>query len=285
MSAEAKPTVTESVADTSAGAITTPKTAASRGAGSRLVELAPAFALFIAVGVGWELAVRLMGIPLFLLPAPSVILAEMWVERALLWENLSMTMAAAAMGFVLGTSIAIGLAVAFLYSRTVERALFPWAITIKTIPVIAIAPLLTIWLGFGLAPKVAIAALICFFPTLVNTVKGLRTVDKNTLEFLAVVGASKAQTFWHARIFAAMPYTFAAAKIGVSASVIGAIVAEFTGANRGIGTLIVTAGYQMDATMLFAAIICSSLATIALFYAVVLIERLCLFWPEARMDV
>jgi NitT/TauT family transport system permease protein len=115
-------------------------------------------------------------------------------------------------------------------------------------------------------------------------VKGLRTVDRQSLEFLQVVGASRAQTFLHARVFAAMPYTFAAAKISASAAVIGAIVAEFTGANVGIGTLIVTAGYQMDATMLFAAIVASSLATIALFYAVVLLERLCLYWPEARMD-
>ena len=252
---------------------------------ARLRELGPAILLFLAVGFGWEFAVRVFDVPPFLLPAPSVIGVEMWAERALLWENLVMTMTAAVLGFLLGTSIAIALAITFLYSRTAERALFPWAITIKTIPVLAIAPLLTIWLGFGLAPKIAIAALICFFPTLVNTVKGLRTVDRNTLEFLQVAGASKAQTFWHARIFATMPYTFQAAKIGASASVIGAIVAEFTGANKGIGTLIVTAGYQMDATLLFAAIICSSLATILLFYAVVLAERLCLYWPEARMDI
>ncbi len=251
----------------------------------RLQELAPAVLLFVAVGVCWEIAVWIFDVPRFLLPAPSVILVEMWEKRILLLENLTATMIAAVLGFLLGTAIAILLAIAFLYSRTAERALFPWAITLKTIPILAIAPLLTIWLGFGLGPKIAIAALICFFPTLVNTVRGLRTVDRNALEFLDVIGASKAETFWHARIFAAMPYTFAAAKIGVSTAVIGAIVAEFTGANKGIGTLIVTAGYQMDATLLFAAIICSSLATILLFYAIVLAEWFCLFWPDARADV
>jgi NitT/TauT family transport system permease protein len=250
----------------------------------RLADLGPALGLFVAVGLIWEWAVRHFDVPQFLLPAPSVIAARMVAMQDLLWENLQSTMIAAVLGFLLGTSVAVLLAVLFLYSRTAERALFPWAITIKTIPILAIAPLLTIWLGYGLAPKVTIAALICFFPTLVNTVKGLRTVDRQSLEFLQVVGASRAQTFLHARVFAAMPYTFAAAKISASAAVIGAIVAEFTGANVGIGTLIVTAGYQMDAAMLFAAIIASSLATIALFYAVVLLERLCLFWPEARMD-
>jgi len=251
----------------------------------KLVDLAPAIGLFLAVGIGWELAVRAFAIPSYLLPAPSAIITRMVVMQDLLFENLASTMLAAVLGFLIGTSVAVGLAILFLYSRTAERALFPWAITIKTIPILAIAPLLTIWLGYGLAPKVAIAALICFFPTLVNTVRGLKMVDRQVLEFLQVVGASKGQTFWHARIFAALPYTFAAAKISSSAAVIGAIVAEFTGANVGIGTLIVTAGYQMDATMLFAAIITSSVATIALFYLVVLAEHFCLFWPEARMDV
>jgi NitT/TauT family transport system permease protein len=281
-----KANVTTDVTTSVTTGITTPAPASPAAArlAARLRAGGPALALFLAVGLAWEGAVRLFEVPRFLLPAPSVIGARMWADRALLWDNLSVTMLAAGLGFVLGTAVAVGLAVLFLYSRTAERALFPWAITLKTVPVLAIAPLLTIWLGFGLAPKVAIAALICFFPTLVNTVKGLRTLDRGTLEYMAVIGATGWQTFRHARLFAALPYTFQAAKIGVSAAVIGAIVAEFTGANRGIGTLIVTAGYQMDATMLFAAIVCSSIATIALFYAVVLLERAVLRWPEARID-
>jgi len=251
----------------------------------KLVDLGPALLLFVAVGVIWEWSVRFFSVPQFLLPAPSVIVERMIRMQDMLLQNLQSTMTAAILGYLLGTGVAISLAILFLYSRTAERALFPWAITIKTIPILAIAPLLTIWLGFGMAPKIAIAALICFFPTLVNTVRGLRSVDRQSMEFLQVVGASPAQTFLHARLFAALPYTFAAAKISASAAVIGAIVAEFTGANVGIGTLIVSAGYQMDATMLFAAIITSSLATIALFYSIVLLERLCLFWPEARMDI
>jgi len=131
---------------------------------------------------------------------------------------------------------------------------------------------------------VAIAAIACFFPTLVNTVKGLRTVDRQGLEFLSVIGATKAQTFRHARLYAALPYIFAAAKVSSSTAVIGAIVAEFTGANFGIGTVIVTAGYQQDAAMLFSAIVASSVATILMFYLVVIIEEISLFWPEASMD-
>lgn len=252
--------------------------------GGALGQLAPALGLFVAVGLCWEAATRLMNVPAYLLPAPSAIILKMAASLPLLLQNLGATMLAAVLGFAVGTAFAVGLATLFLYSRSLERALFPWAITLKTIPVLAIAPLLTIWLGVGLAPKVAIAALICFFPTLVNAVKGLRSVDRQGLEFLRVVGASRRQVFRHARLYAALPYVFAAAKISSSMAVIGAIVAEFTGANAGIGTLIVTAGYQMDATMLFAAIVTSSIATIILFYVVVLVERLCLFWPEARLD-
>lgn len=251
---------------------------------SKVLELGPALAIFLAVGAGWELAVRVFSIPGYLLPAPSAIAAKMFEARAMLFENLVSTMTAAVLGFVIGTTVAVLLAVLFLYSRTAERALFPWAIILKAIPILAIAPLLTIWLGFGLAPKVAIAAIACFFPTLVNAVKGFRTVDRQSLEFLAVVGATRGQTFRHARIYAALPYIFAAAKISSSTAVIGAIVAEFTGANLGIGTVIVTAGYQQDAAMLFSAIVISSIATILMFYLVIAAERFCLFWPEASMD-
>lgn len=250
----------------------------------RVLDLAPACGLFLSVVVVWEVLVRLLDMPSYLLPAPSAIAAKLWQNRGMLMENLGWTMGAAVMGFALGMLLAVVLAVLFLYSRTAERALFPWAITLKAIPIIAIAPLLTIWLGFGLAPKVTIAAISCFFPTLVNTVKGLRTVDRQCLEFLAVVGATRAQTFRHARLYAALPYVFAAAKISSSIAVIGAIVAEFTGANLGIGTVIVTAGYQQDAAMLFSAIVMSSVATVLMFYLVVIVEKLCLFWPEASTD-
>ncbi len=251
---------------------------------SRIIDLTPAIGLFVAIGIFWEVAVRVFSVPAYLLPSPSAIGVKIWQARDMLLQNLAWTMAAAVLGFVIGTAFAVSLAMLFLYSRAAERALFPWAITLKAIPILAIAPLLTIWLGFGLQPKVAIAAIACFFPTLVNAVKGLRTVDRQSLEFLSVIGATKAQVFRHARFYAALPYIFAAAKVSSSTAVIGAIVAEFTGANFGIGTVIVTAGYQQDAAMLFSAIVASSVATILMFYLVVIVEKISLFWPEASMD-
>ncbi len=249
-----------------------------------ITDFAPAFLVFLAVGAAWEAAVVFFRIPKFLLPAPSVVVARIITDHASLAQNVAVTMQAAILGLVIGTIIALAFALLFLTSRILERALFPWAVIVQTVPILAIAPLLTIWLGFGIAPKVAVAAIITIFPILVNTVRGLRSVNRQVFELMKVIGASPMQTFSEVRVFAALPYTFAGLRISAGGAVIGAIVAEFTGANLGIGTVIVNAGYRQDATMLFAAIFCSCAATIALFYVVVAVERLCLFWPEARLD-
>lgn len=249
-----------------------------------IAQYAPAVILFLAVGVAWELLLRWFSVPEFLLPRPSVIIQRVVTDWYAIFANTRDTMIAAVSGFLLGTGLAILAAIAFLYSRLLERAMFPWAIILKTVPIVAIAPPLTIWLGFGAAPKIAIAALVSFFPVLVNTVRGLRTVDPLILEFMALLGARKLDVFRHARIYGAMPYVFSAMKIGSGSAVLGAIVAEFTGATSGIGTLIVNATFRQDSPMLFSAIFASCIATILLYYIVVYVEYLCLFWPGATED-
>jgi len=240
-----------------------------------LSAYAPAILVFLTVGFAWEAAVAFFRIPKFLLPAPSVVIQRIIADAEPLAQNVFVTMQAAVAGLILGTIIALAFALIFLMSRILERALFPWAIIVQTVPILAIAPLLTIWLG---------SAIITIFPILVNTVRGLRSVNRQVFELMRVIGASPGQTFREVRVFAAMPYTFAGLRISAGGAVIGAIVAEFTGANLGIGTVIVNAGYRQDATMLFSAIFCSCVATIALFYVVVALERLCLFWPDARLE-
>lgn len=247
-------------------------------------DYAPAIILFFAVGVVWEIALRWFDVPEFLLPRPTVIIERVISDWPTVWSNTLDTMVAAVSGFLLGTGFAILAAIIFLYSRLLERAMFPWAIILKTVPIVAIAPPLTIWLGFGAAPKILIAALVSFFPVLVNTVRGLRTVDPLILEFMALLNARKSDVFRHARIFGALPYMFSAMKIGSGSAVLGAIVAEFTGATTGIGTLIVNATFRQDSPMLFSAIFASCLATITLYYVVVYIESLSLFWPGAIED-
>lgn len=249
-----------------------------------LATYMPAIVLFFAVGISWEVLLGWLDIPEFLLPKPSVIIARVVADWPTVFANTLDTMIAAVSGFLLGSAFAVVAAILFLYSRLLERAMFPWAIILKTVPIVAIAPPLTIWLGFGAAPKIVIAALVSFFPVLVNTVRGLRTVDPLILEFMALIGARKLEVFRHARIYGALPYVFSAMKIGSGSAVLGAIVAEFTGATTGIGTLIVNATFRQDSPMLFSAIFASCLATITLYYIVVYIESLCLFWPGATED-
>lgn len=259
-----------------------------KGSGYRIqaavLAYLPPLLLFLLVGAFWEWIVHARNIPRFLLPAPSVIAWRIVTDWQSLLSNAGATLLAASSGFLIGTATAVICGIMFVYSRTVERAFFPWAIIVKTVPILAIAPLLTIWLGFGIAPKIAVAAIACFFPTLVNVTRGLRSLERSVIDFMTIIHANKADLIRHARLYAALPYLFSAMKITVGMSVIGAIIAEFTGANQGIGTIIVNAGYRQDAVMLFSAIIVTSMATIVLFYIVVLIERRALFWPGADID-
>lgn len=244
----------------------------------------PPLVLFVVVLLGWEFAVRFFSVPQFLLPAPSLILDRIWEARASLANDIFVTMTSAVAGFILGTLVAVTLAVVFLYSKAAERAILPWTLIIRTIPVVALAPLLTIWLGFGIAPKIAIAAIISFFPILINVHRGLASVSRELGELLHVIDASRIQSLINVRLYTSLPYAFAAMKVSSGLAVVGAIVAEFTGANRGIGTLIVVAGYQQDATMLFAGIGVSAIATILFYYVIVLFEHFCLYWPGAQVE-
>ena len=190
----------------------------------------------------------------------------------------------AILGFLVGSSIAIVTAVVFVHVPIVERAAFPWAIVLQTVPIIAIAPLLTIWFGFTLMPKVVIAAIICFFPVLVNTTRGLRSVSAEAFELMSVLSASKRQILWRLRVPSSLPYVFAGLRIAATLSVIGAIVAEFTGSDRGIGYVIVQASYRLDTRLMFAAIVLSCLGGILFFGFIGWLERRSLRWPDARLQ-
>lgn len=250
----------------------------------RLRTLLPAALLFMAVLLLWQLAVVLLDVPAYIVPSPTEIVGELMVEGPELVEDLGWTMLEAILGFLLGSSIAIITAVAFVHVPIVERAAFPWAIALQTVPIIAIAPLLTIWFGFGLVPKVAIAAIICFFPVLVNTTRGLRAISGEAFELMTVLSASKRQILWRLRIPSSLPFVFAGLRVAATLSVIGAIVAEFTGSDRGIGYVIVQASYRLDTRLMFAAIVLSCLGGILFFGFIGWLERRALRWPDARLE-
>lgn len=244
----------------------------------------PALLLFAFTLALWQGAVIVFGVPLYVLPTPSAIGQVMWAKGPDLIRHVGWTMIEAVGGFLLGGVVAFSLAVGFVHLRLLERSMYPWAIIIETVPIIAIAPLLTIWFGFGFTPKIMIAAIVCFFPTLVNTTRGLRAVSPQALELMRILSASPWQIFTRLRLPSALPYLFAALKVTSTLSVIGAIVGEFTGADRGIGYVVVSAGYRMDTRLLFAGIAYSSAAGVLFFAVISLIERALLYWPGARVE-
>jgi NitT/TauT family transport system permease protein len=245
----------------------------------RLLPLVAIVGLLLA----WWGAVAVFEIQPFIAPSPLAVAATLGAKFGMLMTNLAPTAIEAVLGFLLGNLTAILIATAFVLRRTLEEAFFPIAVMINTIPVVAKAPILVLLLGNGMEPKIAIAALICFFPTLVNMTRGLRDVGPEQLELMHVLSASPREVFFKLRVQNSLPYLFSALKIAASTAVIGAIVGEWIGSNIGIGALIIQATYNFDSALLYATIVVGSTFS-ALFFAVIsLIERRVLIWNSGRV--
>jgi NitT/TauT family transport system permease protein len=220
----------------------------------------------------WEFHVRFFHVPDFLVPAPSQVAQSLVEEWPALRRNTGATLIESIGGFVAGNGVAILLAVLFVHNKPTERTLYPIAVAIRT------APILVLLFGNGYAPKIIIAALISFFPTLVNMVRGLESVESNALELMRVLSASPAQVFWKLRVPSSLPFLFAALKIAATSCVIGAIVSEWIGADTGLGYLITISTFEFRTGLLYAAMVVGSAMALALFGAVVLTERLVVRW-------
>ena len=243
--------------------------------GARLSFFAPVvFVLFFLAT--WEMVVRLLSIPRYLIPAPSVIAATIVDRFSSLLGDTLITLLEAVLGFAAGTSVAFLLGVLFVRSRLIERSLSPLFVALQAVPLIAISPLLIIWFGNGLESKVVMAAIACFFPMAINTAAGLKSVNYESLALMKVLSASEMQIFWKLRLPSALPYIFTGLKISATLSVIGAIVAELAGATRGTGFQILMSSYQTDTPMLFSAVIFSALTGVFFFNAVSLLEKIVL---------
>ncbi|MGH2603806.1 MAG: ABC transporter permease, partial [Dehalococcoidia bacterium] len=184
----------------------------------------------------------------------------------------------------LGGGLAFAVGVVLAHSRTIERSVLPWAIALKVTPIVAVAPMFTIWFGFGMLPKVLIAALITFFPVLINAITGLRAVNPGALDLLRSLNASPLEVFFKLRLPSALPYLFAALKVAVTLSLIGAVVAEWSGAGRGLGRVILLAHTNLDLPTLFAGVLVLASLGIALTAALSFAERRLLFWHESFQD-
>jgi NitT/TauT family transport system permease protein len=234
----------------------------------------------VAVLLLWEVAESIFDFNKLVMPAPHEIAAAIRTNADTLLYNTGVTMLEAVLGFALGSIVAVLLAIAFTLSPTVSYAVYPFAVALKSTPLIALAPLLIVWFGNGLVSKVVMSALVAFFPVLVNMVDGLSSFEREINDLMRSLSASRWQMLTKIRLPNSLPHLFSALKIASSLAVVGAVIGEFTGATRGIGFLINRSSYYLDTDVMFAGIVLISLSGILFFGALVMAERKIVFWQE-----
>jgi NitT/TauT family transport system permease protein len=250
-----------------------------------LARNGPVLAIFAVVFAVWEIAVRALGVPDYILPSPSVIATKIVLSWQLLLVNAVVTLQEILLGFGLSVVTAIPLAVAAVYSRIFERVAFPFMVSLQTIPKVALAPILVIWLGYGIMPKVMVAFLISFFPIVINSVIGMRSAEKEMIYLVQSMGAGEITTFLKIRLPKAMPSIFGGLKVGIGQAVVGATVGEFIAAESGLGYLQLISQVRLDTPLLFAAVVVLSLLGVLLFNAIAMLERIALPWNRLATEV
>jgi len=251
---------------------------------SRWADRWPPIAAAIGLVVLWQMIIVVFEVPQFIAPSPLDVVGVFATKGDVLWNNFLPTLMEALAGFAVGNGIAVILAVWFVHSSFAEKAFYPIAVFINTIPIIAVAPILVLLLGNGFAPKIVIAALICFFPTLVNMVRGLKSVSPQMVELMRVLSASKKEVLFKVRLQASLPYLFAALKIASTTCVIGAIVGEWIGSNYGLGALIIEATYNFRSPLLYATVFLGAGLAVSLFTITTLAERWLLKWRPSTAN-
>ena len=248
----------------------------------RVRKAFPAVLLGLSVLAGWEGAVRLFGIPSFLLPGPVEIAGAFWEARALLLEHSVPTAFEALTGFFFAA--VTGMLSGFLINRSslMERALYPWLVASQAVPIIALAPVLVTWFGYGPAPKVIVVTLFCFFPITVATADGLRSIDPDLLRLMRSFGATGWRIFSMIEVPGALPFLFGGFRLAVTYCVIGAVTGEWVGSSEGLGFLMNADKSQFEIARLFAEIAILSLMGVGLFLLVALLQRLLAPWTLGR---
>lgn len=243
----------------------------ARGAAwERLVPPLIILGAFLAI---WELLIWVLDIPPWLMPAPSAVVARFF-KMDTLWYHTGLTLLEAMAGFAASAIIGIALSAGIVHSKFLERGVFPYIIVSNSIPIIAIIPLLTIWFGFGIAPKIMISAIITFFPIVTNTTRGLKSADPRILDFMHSINATRSEIFFKVQLPSALPFIFAGFKIAASLSLVGAVVGEFYGSDRGLGYLIISSATQLRTDLLFVSIVVLAVLGVSLFSIFGKLERM-----------
>lgn len=244
---------------------------------SLLDRFAAVIALVVIAAV-WEAACLWLEIPSFLLPAPSLIATSIGQRAGPLLGHSWVTFLETLAGFALSVAIGIPLATLIVASRIFDRIVYPMLVASQAVPKVALAPILLVGLGYGLAPKIIVAFLIAFFPVVVNTVTGLASVDGETLKLMRSMGASGWQIFQKVRFPNAVPSMIAGLKVAIALAVVGAVVGEFVGSRSGLGYYMLVATGNFDTPLVFACVVVLTVMGIALFYAVGLLDVVLARW-------
>jgi NitT/TauT family transport system permease protein len=255
-----------------------------RGPGSFVLRLL----LIVATLLVWEALVRLFAVPAFILPAPSSVFTAFYrgLASGLYLDHIGVTVTETLLGFAFGTVLAFALGIAVALSHRIEYFLYPFIVMFQAMPKVALAPLIIVWFGLGLTSKVVSAALVAFFPLMVNTIVGLRSVDEDRVNLMRSLAATRGQIFWMLQLPNAMPYIFAGLEIAMIFALIGAIVAEFVGAQSGLGMLIQSMNFTMDVAGQFSVLFILSALGLLLNSLVSEVRRRVLFWdPSQKVDV
>lgn len=228
----------------------------------------------------WFGVIHIFNVEPYIAPDPYQVLLVMIDQADILLQNTIPTAQECLLGFFLGNGAAILVAIVFVYSKTTERMYYPIAVLFNTVPIIALSPILVLIFGLGMAPKIIIAAIICFFPTLVNMIRGLKSVSQSEMELMRILSANRREIFFKLRLQRSLPYLFSALRIASTTCVIGAIVGEWIGSNLGLGALIIQATFNYRSGLLYAAIFMSSGLAITLFSIVVWLEKRLVHWQD-----
>ncbi len=245
--------------------------------------------LMVAILAVWEGAARLLHVPAYILPPPTAVAMGLYrgIASGLYVEHVWITMLETFLGFLLGASAGFALGTFVALSRRFEYYLYPVIIMFQAMPKVALAPLIIVWFGLDLTSKVVNAGLVCFFPLMVNTIVGLRSADEDRVSLMRSLAASPTQIFWMLRLPGALPSIFAGLEIAMIFALIGAIVAEFVGAQAGLGMLIQSMNFSMDVAGQFSVLFILSLIGLSLNAIVLAIRRKVVFWdrpaPENRL--
>ena len=238
--------------------------------------------LIVALVVLWQAAVSVFSIPKWLIPTPLEVINEMIKEWPRLWREGLVTAYASLLGFLMSVVIGIPLAMAIAYSRVIESFLYPVLVFSQTIPKIAIAPLFVVWFGFGVFPKVISGFLLAFFPIVVATVTGFKSVERDMIDLVRSMKASRLQTFAMISFPFALPSIFAGLKVAVTLAVVGAVVGEFVGSNSGLGYLLQIANGNFDLPLMFAALVALAFIGVLFFVVLEAIERALMPWHTSQ---